>query len=71
MAEEQVVTCLGDEHGLAARNHVGQHAADQRRGKPEITVPPLLFQLEQSGVAQLGKMPARRLRRDTRQICEL
>ena len=42
-----------------------KHAADERRGKAVIAVPALLVQSEQTGTAELGKMAARGLRRDT------
>jgi hypothetical protein len=38
-----------------------QHLADKRRGEPEIAMPPLPFEREQSGVTELGEMPARGL----------
>src|SRR5258708_16470213 len=53
------------------RHHRLEHAADQRRGKPVITMPPLFLQRQQPRLRQLGEMAARRLRRYPGDIGEL
>jgi hypothetical protein len=48
-----------------------EHASDERRGQSEIPSSAMLFESEQSGIVELRKMAARRLRRHAGKISEL